>query len=363
MFLGLREHEMRSNPCIIGVKIPFDPNIIMIPLEEFSQGVIMKNFEILSLELHLFFARIMKEHSLFLEAGFQGKDCDCIKRAGWFRSQFEQVLEEAVRLSEDVFGIRVLESGEVVTEFTASAEKKTSQLTGIPINFQITADEQCLKSGGACTEQGERCSKAGSRCGDNRKRMMEVRALNQRALRLVCGLIDFKEGILADVTVCKLYTANYPLLIKHIIREAKLYQSFLRELEMHGTISPKCIRETEMFWNQIMMEHALFIRGLLDPSEEELIEAANGFAGDYKGLLAEAKKQDCRTMDDLTRKTLEETEKYRDFKKAGTKGITECEISSLILPLLADHVLREANHYLRILENTCGKASEGCGSK
>ena len=29
MFLGLREHEMRSNPCIIGVKIPFDPNIII----------------------------------------------------------------------------------------------------------------------------------------------------------------------------------------------------------------------------------------------------------------------------------------------------------------------------------------------
>ena len=28
MFSGLREHEMRSNPCIIGGKIPFDPNII-----------------------------------------------------------------------------------------------------------------------------------------------------------------------------------------------------------------------------------------------------------------------------------------------------------------------------------------------
>ena len=27
MILGLREHEMRSNPCIIGVKIPFDLNI------------------------------------------------------------------------------------------------------------------------------------------------------------------------------------------------------------------------------------------------------------------------------------------------------------------------------------------------
>ena len=39
-----------------------------------------------------------------------------------------------------------------------------------------------------------------------------------------------------------------------------------------------------------------------------------------------------------------------DFKKAATKGILGCEIKSIILPLLSDHVLREANHYLRILE-------------
>ncbi len=27
--VGLRKHEMRSNPCIIGGKIPFAPSIIM----------------------------------------------------------------------------------------------------------------------------------------------------------------------------------------------------------------------------------------------------------------------------------------------------------------------------------------------
>ena len=45
-----------------------------------------------------------------------------------------------------------------------------------------------------------------------------------------------------------------------------------------------------------------------------------------------------------------ETAKLIDFKKAATKGILGCEIKSIILPLLSDHVLREANHYLRILE-------------
>lgn len=55
-------------------------------------------------------------------------------------------------------------------------------------------------------------------------------------------------------------------------------------------------------------------------------------------------------MNEVTRKILETTEQYRDFKAAGTEGITGCEIRSVILPLLADHVLREANHYLRILK-------------
>ena len=44
------------------------------------------------------------------------------------------------------------------------------------------------------------------------------------------------------------------------------------------------------------------------------------------------------------------TQKFRDFKKAGVSGIEECKIRSLILPLLADHVLREANHFIRLLE-------------
>lgn len=56
------------------------------------------------------------------------------------------------------------------------------------------------------------------------------------------------------------------------------------------------------------------------------------------------------TIASLTKKTAEETEKYQKFKTAGTIGINDCKIKSVILPLLADHVLREANHYLRILK-------------
>ena len=104
--------------------------------------------------------------------------------------------------------------------------------------------------------------------------------------------------------------------------------------------------ELHLFFARIMMEHALFIRGLLDPTEEDLIASADQFAGDYRRLLDTAADRIVPS-----RETAVLTEKFRDFKRAGVEGIEGCRIRSLILPLLADHVLREANHYLRILES------------
>lgn len=174
----------------------------------------------------------------------------------------------------------------------------------------------------------------------------QVRTLNQTALRMLDGLISLKERILSHVLSCRMFTMNYPLLIEHIIREAKLYRDYVARLEADGDMDPQVMGEIERFWNQIMMEHALFIRGLLDPTENELIESANTFAGDYAQLL-----EDSRSAQDavLAASSLAETEKFRDFKTAGVKGIEACEIRSVILPLLADHVLREANHYIRLL--------------
>lgn len=296
----------------------------------------MKKYVTLSLETHLFFGRIMKEHSLFLLAGFPAKETEFIQRADQFREEFEDGLRRTVKLADGIVSESVLNSGEVVTEFTQKAECQTRNLTGIPIDVKITEAEERLH--------------AGNRVMVNRENVYHVRMLNQQMLRSLNGLISFKEEVLREVTRCKLYTTNYPLLIEHILREAKMYRQILSELEKRGRISAPDLRNLEIFWNQIMMEHAQFIRGLLDPTECELIETANEFAEDYCRLLEEAREQDMKAMNALTAKTLRTTKQYQQFKTAGAEGITGCEIRSVILPLLEDHVLREANHYLRILE-------------
>lgn len=296
----------------------------------------MKNCITIALETHLFFGRIMKEHALFLEAGFPAKETDYINKGKWFREQFEEALEAAVALSNGAVSEEVLASGEIVTEFTEKAECQTNKLTGIPINRSITKAEKNLRAGRVNTP--------------SREFTCRVRQLNQRVVSLLNGFIDFKERILKNVDSCNLFTANYPLLIEHILREARLYRQIITQLGRKGSMSYEDMRATELFWNQIMMEHAQFIRGLLDPTECQLMETADEFADDYCRLLEEANSQDCRAWDEMTKAALETTREYVEFKTAGAKGITDCKIRSILLPLLADHVLREANHYLRILE-------------
>lgn len=288
-----------------------------------------------SLELHLFFGRIMKEHSFFLKAGFTPANKDFSEKAEYFKDEFDKLLCEAVRLGNGTVNQQILRSQELVTQFTALAEKQTECLTGIPINKEITNRELQLKSG---------CQK----CADAPERRAKVKQLNQTALKLLDGLIAFKETILKKVLCGEMFTANYPLLIEHIIREAKLYREYVECLEKNGYLDNRSMKDVECFWNRIMMEHAMFIRGLLDPSENELFNSADKFADEYCELLNK-----CRDAQDnaLGAASLELTQKLRDFKTAGVRGIEQCEIRSIILPLLADHVLREANHYIRLLKS------------
>lgn len=145
----------------------------------------------------------------------------------------------------------------------------------------------------------------------------------------------------------EIFTLNYPLLIEHILREARLYRKYVEILEREGDLPERLMKDTECFWNQIMMEHALFIRGLLDPCETELFCTADQFAKEYCKLLDATRNAQKRT---LSKESLTQTLQFRDFKAAGAEGIQQSKIRSIILPLLADHVLREANHYIRLLK-------------
>lgn len=292
-----------------------------------------------SLELHLFFARIMKEHSFFLEAGFTPKDASFTQKADEFRREFDKLLAEVVSLSNGVVSPGVLQSGEVVTRYTLNAEMISAYFTGVQIPTEITQAEARLIGGGMVVVSP--------------MLVQRVYLVNQRAILLISGLIQFKAAILSNVLSCKMFTLNYPLLIDHIMREARLYLRTVQRLQNREIINiEKEALGQEAFWNRIMAEHAKFIRGLLDPTENDLINVADNFGKEFDQLTADALAaiDSTTAIEKVTADSLKATTEIRDFKAQGTQGLLECKIKSIIIPLLGDHTLREANHYLRLLK-------------
>ena len=285
----------------------------------------------LSLELHLFFDRIMKEHSFFLETAFTEKNNELKKVANNFQKVFSDILEDIILLADGNISNDIILANEFVTNNTLNAENKTSNLSGISINTNITLMETKLRSGNINIDD---------------QLSNSISNINKKTLPIIKNLIQFKNDILNEVLMCKMYTTNYPLLISHIINEAKMYHNLLTKIENKEPFTENFIYEQELFWNNIMKEHAEFIRGLLDPSEKDLILKADQYALEYETII----KNYSNNPIYLKNVSLNETINFRDFKVIGEEGILNCKIKSIIIPLLADHVVREANHFIRILK-------------
>lgn len=293
-----------------------------------------------SLELNLFFMRIAKEHSIFLEAGFTTRDQSYIGQAEMLKNMFSQLLVETIKMSDGIISQEVVNSGELVTDLTPEAERETQFYTCIYIDPNITRMEAAL--GGNSSNQ----------ITPSMVRMVEE--LNNKAIRAAEKIAMFKKRVLQDVLACKMFTTNYPLLIDHIIREAEFYLKMLRKLQSREDLDLAMeAAYQESFWNRIMAEHSKFIRGLLDPTEEKLFDTANDFGRKFDELTAEAVNlsSNLGLLPSVTDKSLKNTIDIRNFKRQGTEGLIQCKIKSIAFPLLGDHVVREANHYIRILKN------------
>jgi hypothetical protein len=260
--------------------------------------------------------------------------------ASKLREQASNFLSKVVAIANNKVSAEAIESGDFVTKHTLNAENATYYYTKIPFDTDITKREyELIPIGNNVLSNYD---------------VNSIMSLNDEAHQIVSSIIEYKTSLLNEILKCSIFTVNYPLLIDHILREAKYYLAKIERLQYQDqSMTPQDMIKEEIFWNTIMAEHSKFIRGLLDPTEEELLNISNMFANSFDELTKEAKIADNKVYESLgvTQKSYDEVQKIRAFKEQGTEGLLNCKIKSIIIPLLADHVLREANHYFKLLKS------------
>ncbi|MFC4411432.1 DUF2935 domain-containing protein [Chungangia koreensis] len=242
-------------------------------------------------EIH-FWSRIMKEHALFLSLGFSSDDQELINEARYFYALFDKIEENLM-------------------------------------NYNVDSDPEL------------------------------IRRLNIEVYQAAAAIWAYKRKVLGLILRCEIHSNNYPLLVDHVSREAAYFVKRLRELN-EGKLKPlpEAIIKENVFFLKIMADHAKFIGHLLDPSERKLVDQAREFSHDFDQLLYQAMDLDHMRPQSETSPLLDQfldqnrvsVKSLRDFKKTARDLIEACRIKSNIHPLLADHVFREADRFLHIID-------------
>ncbi|MGI5901708.1 MAG: DUF2935 domain-containing protein [Desulfitobacteriia bacterium] len=289
-----------------------------------------------SLELNLFWIRILKEHMILMLARFMPKDSPYIRQAENFKQQFESYLYETICLADGLISLEVLQSGELATKKTLFAEERTIEATGIRIETQLTVMEYDLRSQTSSAVPVY-----------NPELATRISALNQQIVASACSVVDFMAALYQNVIHCNLFTTQLPSVYEHQRQETIYYIKQLQKLENHQ--DPELYfnkAEEERFWNPNMMAHAKVMRQLFDFSEEVMVKRANDLALYFEDLDKKARKG---SSSNLTTESRQAAKAIRDFKARSTDLLLACELQGIMSPLLADHILREANYYLRLL--------------
>ncbi|MGM8213140.1 DUF2935 domain-containing protein [Virgibacillus sp. W0430] len=252
----------------------------------------MNKFVTYSLDEIQFWSRIMKEHALFLSLGFSYNDEKLIKEAQQFIDLFERVEQE-------------------MSSFSKNADPT------------------------------------------------EIATFNLRVYEAATAIWAYKRKVLGLTLRCEVHSNNYPLLLDHTSREAAYFAQRLKDLN-DGKLQPmpETIIRENVFFLKTMADHSKFIGHLLDPSERKLVDQAKEFSHDFDQLLYQAIDLESMRPHSETTPILEQfldqnrvsVKSLRTFKKTAAELIESCKIKSNIHPLLADHVFREADRFLTIID-------------
>ncbi len=266
------------------------------------------------------------------------------------------------------------------------------------IRLGLSCDEQALRS------EAQRLENEAARLLDEARRLAgapsehKIFEFNRSVIAFLTKVIEFKSLVLRTLVCCKVRAgANFPLLLDHIRREAIHFRAALVRLNEKIPVGPvEMFIQEEVFWLRIMADHSKFIAHLLDPSERGFVRLATDFSGRFDELRFHA--EDFETMlvpqifensqlpdagmpprrpavfgqglpepynvgslDRFAGETIAATADLRDFKRTARDLLVACRVLSIIDPLLADHVLREAERAIedftilrRCLPAPCG---------
>ena len=287
-----------------------------------------------SLSNHIYFAGSIRSFCSTIGLTFFKNNQDYIERAIVLGYRATDIINNTILLMNKELASEVISSNVYITPYTKDLKLLTQKLFDIDLKIQVDNDLKLLNS----REEIE----------FNENFMKKIEDLNNKSLGLINDFKSFCSEIKTKLDNGELFSYLYPDFFNYMYDEISVYGRDIERIKSKKDYTDFYLNEFIYYFNELLRESSLYIRGFLDTKENDIFDMASFYANSFANLTEKYLKN---KNDDLRGETEKLVISYQKYIIDIIEKLLEAKISFITPPITLDNFLTNVNVYLFILKD------------
>ena len=285
-----------------------------------------------SLANHIFFASSIRSFCTSIGLTFFKNNQDYIDRAITFGYRATDIINKTIFYMDKELANNIIKNDVYITPYTKELALLTEKLFDINLLISIDEDMELLKSRGNIEF--------------NNDNLKKIEKLNNEALSLISDFKGFCSEIKTKMDNGELFSYLYPDFFNYMYDEISVYGRDIERINSKKDYSKFYLDEFAYYFNELLRESALYIRGFLDTKYQDIFDMASFYINAFSNLSLNYLKN----KDDLTIETEKLVTNYKQFITDIIEKLLKAKIYFIIPPITLDNFLTCTNVYLFLIK-------------
>ena len=289
-----------------------------------------------SLANHLYFAGAIRSFCSTIGLTFFKNNQEYINRAIALGYRATDIINKAILYMNKTLANDVLNSDVYITPYTKELDLLTQELFEISLVIQIDKDIQLLNTRNDVEYDSDD--------------MKKIDDLNNEAIGLINDFKSFCNEIKTKLDNGELFSYLYPDYFNYMYDEISVYGRDIERIKSRVDYTKFYLDEFVYYFNELLRESALYIRGFLDTKHQDLFDRASFFVNAFANLTEKYLKNS--NMRELINETERLVGNYKKYIVEIIEKLLVSKVYFITPPITLDNFLTNVNVYLFILNYT-----------
>lgn len=288
-----------------------------------------------SLYNHIYFAGSIRSFCSTIGLTFFKNNEEYISKAITLGFRASDIINKTLLLMNKELASNVIDNNIYITPYTSNISLLTQKLFEISLVIQIDKDLQILNTRKEVVF--------------DELTMEKINSLNNESLNLINDFKSFCQEIKMKLESGELFSYSYPDFFNYMYDEISVYGRDIERIQSRKDYTDFYISEYTYYFNELLRESALYIRGFLDTKDQDIFDMASFYVNAFANLTEKYLKN---TNIDLTMETEKLVINYRKFVTDAIDKLLKGKISFITPPITLDNFLTNINVYLFLIKYT-----------